>query len=48
MIKHFEEIGSEKNRTAPGKSLSAIEEKALDVVQFFVEDQRSIHRKAAR
>jgi len=38
-----------KNRTIPGKSLSAIvEEKALDVAQSFVEDQRLSNHKVTQ
>jgi len=48
-IKRFEEIGSVKNCTIPGRPLLAtVEEKALDVTQSFVEDQRPSIRKAAQ
>jgi len=41
-MKRFEKIESVKNRTIPGKTLSAaIEKKTLDVAQF-VEDYSSI------
>jgi len=49
MIKCFEKIGSVKNRTIPGRLLSAtVEKKLLDVIQSFVEDQRLSIRKAAQ
>jgi len=48
-MKRFEEIGSVKNCTIPGRLLSAtVKEKALDVAQSFVEDQRPSIRKAAQ
>jgi len=48
-IKRFEEIMSVKNRTILGRPLSVtVEEKELDIAQFFVEDQRPCISKPAQ
>lgn len=48
-VKRFEETGSVKNRPKTGKPASAInEEKALDVLQSFIENSQTSVRRTAQ
>lgn len=47
-VQHFEDTGSIKNRPKSGRPASATsEQKALDVLQSFIEDPHNILRKAS-